>query len=53
MGYLNAYVDLFYITSETTPSKIEPSEKLKEEYSLNKRTKKKFEQTEAKLREMS
>jgi hypothetical protein len=42
-GYLNAYVDLFYITSETTPSKIEPSEKLKEEYSLNKRTKKKFE----------
>ena len=53
LGYLNAYVDLFYITSETTPSKIEPSEKLKEEYSLNKRTKKKFEQTEAKLRDMS
>ena len=38
-GYLQAYVDFFYITTETTPSEIEPSKKLQEEYKLNKRKK--------------
>lgn len=41
-GYLQAYVDFFYITTETTPSEIEPSAKLQEEYKLNKRKKGKF-----------
>jgi len=27
-GYLQAYVDFFYITTDTTPSEIEPSKKL-------------------------
>lgn len=27
-GYLKAYVDFFYITTNTTPSEIEPSSKL-------------------------
>jgi hypothetical protein len=27
-GYLQAYVDFFYITTESTPSEIEPSAKL-------------------------
>ena len=27
-GYVQAYVDFFYITTETTPSEIEPSAKL-------------------------
>jgi len=42
-GFLNAYVDFFYITTETTPSEIEPSSRLKEEYNLNKRKKGKFQ----------
>jgi ABC-type tungstate transport system permease subunit len=41
-GYLQAYVDFFYITTESTPSEIEPSAKLQEEYKLNKRKKGKF-----------
>lgn len=41
-GYLKAYVDFFYITTNTTPSEIEPSAKLQEEYKLNKRKKLKF-----------
>jgi hypothetical protein len=27
-GYLQAYIDFFYITTESTPSEIEPSKKL-------------------------
>ena len=27
-GYVQAYVDFFYITTETTPSEIEPSQQL-------------------------
>lgn len=27
-GFLQAYVDFFYITTDTTPSEIEPSKKL-------------------------
>lgn len=30
-GFLQAYVDFFYITTESTPSEIEPSKKLQEE----------------------
>jgi hypothetical protein len=30
-GYLQSYVDFFYITTDTTPSEIQPSIKLKEE----------------------
>ena len=41
-GYLKAYVDFFYITTNTTPSEITPSQKLQEEYKLNKRKKLKF-----------
>jgi len=29
-GYLQAYVDFFYITTNSTPSEIEPSLKLQE-----------------------
>ena len=48
-GYLQAYIDFFYITTESTPSEIEPSKKLQEEYKLNKRKKGKFIQTEESL----
>lgn len=48
-GFLQAYVDFFYITTESTPSEIEPSKKLQEEYKLNKRRKGKFQQTEQSL----
>ena len=30
-GFMQAYIDFFYLTNETTPSKIEPSEQLLEE----------------------
>jgi len=30
-GYLQSYVDFFYITTDTTPSEIKPSDRLKEE----------------------
>jgi len=52
-GYLQAYVDFFYITTETTPSEIVPSQKLQEEYKLNKRKKGRFEQTERSLLDLS
>jgi hypothetical protein len=45
-GYLQSYVDFFYITTDTTPSEIKPSDRLKEEQRLNKRPgKNRFEQT--------
>jgi hypothetical protein len=53
-GYLQSYVDFFYITTDTTPSEIQPSVKLKEEQRLNKRAgKTKFEQTEESLLNLS
>jgi len=52
-GYVQAYVDFFYITTETTPSEIEPSKQLQEEYKLNKRKKKRFEHTEQNLKTLS
>ena len=51
-GWLKAYVDFFYITTNTTPSEIEPSAKLQEEYKLNKRKKLKFQQNEQSLIEL-
>jgi hypothetical protein len=52
-GYLLAYIDFFYITTNTTPSEIEPSQQLLEEYKLNKREKRLFEQTEQSLYDLS
>lgn len=52
-GYLQAYIDFFYITNDSTPSEIEPSKKLQEEYKLNKRKKGKFLQTEESLLQLS
>lgn len=37
-GDLQSFVDFFYVTTETTPSEIEPSSKLKEEQRYNKRS---------------
>ena len=48
-----AFVDFFYITTNTTPSEIEPSAQLLEEYKLNKREKRKYEQTEQSLLALS
>jgi len=53
LGYVQAYVDFFYVTTETTPSEIEPSQQLQEEYKLNKRKKIKFEHTEQSLKALS
>jgi tetratricopeptide (TPR) repeat protein len=52
-GFVQAYVDFFYITTETTPSAIEPSKQLQEEYNLNKKKKIKFQHSEGALRELS
>lgn len=53
-GYVQAYVDFFYITTETTPSEIEPSQQLQEEYKLNKKRKIPFEKNnEAALKALS
>ena len=53
-GYVQAYVDFFYITTETTPSEIEPSQQLQEEYKLNKKRKIPFERNnEAALKALS
>jgi tetratricopeptide (TPR) repeat protein len=49
-GFLQSYVDFFYVTTDTTPSEIQPSIRLKEEQRLNKRQgKQRFEQTEDSL----
>ena len=50
---MQAYVDFFYITTESTPSEIIPSKKLQEEYKLNKRKKGKFQQNENTLLQLS
>jgi hypothetical protein len=52
-GNVQAYVDFFYITTESTPSEIEPSQKLQEEYKLNKRKKTRFDPTEDNLKALS
>lgn len=52
-GFLIAFIDFFYITTNTTPSEIEPSAQLLEEYKLNKREKKKYEQNEQSLLALS
>lgn len=52
-GFLQAYVDFYYITSETTPSEIEPHISLKDDIKLNKRKKGKFQQSEESLLELS
>ena len=44
-GFMQAYVDFFYLTQETTPSSIEPSDRLIEEQKLNKQKKRSLEQT--------
>ncbi len=52
-GQVQAFVDFFYLTNETTPSMIQPSRKLQEEYKLNKRTKRSLPQTQESLKEIS
>lgn len=42
-GYMQAYIDFFYLTNETTPSSIEPSDRLLEEQKLNKQQKRSLE----------
>jgi hypothetical protein len=31
-GYMQAYIDFFYLTNDTTPSYIQPSPELEQEY---------------------
>jgi len=38
-GFMQAYIDFFYLTNDTTPSCIEPSDRLMEEKNLNKNMK--------------
>ena len=52
-GYMQAYVDFFYLTQETTPSSIEPSDRLIEEQKLNKQMKRSLEQTPQMLIQIS
>ena len=42
-GYLNAYIDFYYITTDTTPSAIEISKKMQEDQSLGKIQRQKFQ----------
>ena len=44
-GFMQAYIDFFYLTNGTTPSSIEPSDKLIEEQKLNKQIKTTLDQT--------
>lgn len=39
---MQAYIDFFYITNDTTPAFIEPSEQMKKDYELKKVVKKKM-----------
>jgi tetratricopeptide (TPR) repeat protein len=41
-GWMKAYIDFFYLTHETTPSVIVPSEQLKQEYDQGKREKRRL-----------
>lgn len=48
-GYLQSFIDFFYLTTETTPSLIEPSQRLIEEYKMNKRIKEHLDDSETTL----
>ncbi len=52
-GFMQAYIDFFYLTNGTTPSMIQPSARLIEEQKLNKQVKKELEQTPEILTEIS
>jgi len=52
-GYLQSYIDFFYLTNETTPSVIVPSQKLIEEYKMNKKEKHHLELSEESLVKLS
>ena len=52
-GFMQAYVDFFYLTQGTTPSSIEPSDRLIEEQKLNKQKKRSLEQTPQMLIQIS
>ena len=52
-GFMQAYIDFFYLTNGTTPSMIQPSARLLEEQKLNKQVKKELEQTPDILTEIS
>lgn len=41
-GWMKAYIDFFYLTHETTPSYIVPSEQMRQEYDQGKREKKRL-----------
>ena len=52
-GFLQAYVDFYYITSNTTPSEIEPHISQQDDYKLGRVKKQPFKQTEESLQELS
>lgn len=52
-GFLQAYVDFYYITSDTTPSEIEPNKSQEDDRKLGRNKKEKFKQTEESLLELS
>jgi hypothetical protein len=43
-GYIQAYIDFFYLTNDSTPSSLMPSEQLMKEQKLNKQTKQRMPQ---------
>ena len=52
-GYLQSFIDYLYLTNETTPSMIIPSQKLLEEYRMNKRRKDHLDFSEESLVKLS
>lgn len=52
-GYLQSFIDFFYLTNETTPSVIIPSQKLLEDYKMNKSEKHHLELSEESLVKLS
>ena len=52
-GYLQSYIDFFYLTNETTPSVITPSSKLLEEYKLDRKRKQHLHFNEENLQALS
>ena len=52
-GYLQSFIDYLYLTNETTPSMIQPSQKLLEEYRMNKRRKDHLDFSEESLVKLS
>jgi predicted ATPase len=47
---MKAFVDFFYLTHETTPSSIVPSDKIRQEYEQGKREKYRLSHGEAMLK---